>query len=371
MNTPTSAPKLIFDCHLDIAMNALEFNRDQRWPLEKIRRSETLAHAIQPGTMPGAMRNAVCFPELRRGRIGIIVATQIARYVPPFGKLPGWRSPEQAWAHTQGQLAYYRAMEDCGEMLQLRTWADVEAHAAKWLAASDAEAASLPIGYLLSLEGADSVLSWRHLEKSRADGLIAIGPVHYGPGIYGHGTDDEGPLTPKGRELLKEMERLGIILDVTHYCDESFWDALDHFGGPVWASHHNCRALANWNRQLTDLQIKELIARGAVIGMAFDAIMMVHGWRHRVSTPQEFSLRIEKICEHMDHICQLAGNARHVGIGTDLDGGYGTEQTPLDLDSIADLAKLDGLLAQRGYSAADIEGIFRGNFFRFLRDHLK
>ena len=195
--------------------------------------------------------------------------------------------------------------------------------------------------------------------------------MHYGPGIYGHGTDDEGPLTPRGRELLREMERLGIILDVTHLCDESMRDALDHFSGPVWASHHNCRALANWNRQLTDEQIKELIARGAVIGMAFDAIMMVHGWRHRVSTPQEFGLRIEKICEHMDHICQLAGNARHVGIGTDLDGGYGTEQVPLDLDSIADLTKLDGLLAQRGYSAEDITGIFRGNFFRFLREHLK
>jgi membrane dipeptidase len=262
-------------------------------------------------------------------------------------------------------------MEECGEMVQLRTWTQVEAHAAKWIAASEAEAATLPIGYLLSLEGADSILGWRHLERSRADGLIALGPVHYGPGIYGCGTDDEGPLTAKGRELLKEMERLGIILDVTHLCDESMRDALDHFSGPVWASHHKCRALANWNRQLTDEQIKKLVQRGAVIGMAFDAIMMVHGWHHKVSKPQDFGLRIEKICEHIDHICQFVGNARHVGIGTDLDGGYGTEQTPLDLDSIADLTKLDDLLAKRGYSAADITGIFRGNFFFFLRENLK
>jgi membrane dipeptidase len=262
------------------------------------------------------VRNTVCFPELRRGRIGIIVATQIGRYSPRFHNLPGWRSPEQALAQTQGQIAYYRIMEECGEMVQLRTWADVENHASKWIAASDAQAATLPIGYLLSLEGADSILSWRHLERSRAEGLIALGPVHYGPGIYGCGTDDEGPLTAKGCELLKEMERLGIILDVTHLCDESMRNSLDHFSVPVWASHHNCRALANWNRQLT-------------------------------------------------------GNARHVGIGTDLDGGYGTEQTPLDLDSIADLTKLDDLLAKRGYSADDITGIFRGNFFRFLRENLK
>jgi membrane dipeptidase len=361
------APRLIFDCHLDISMNAQEYNRDQRWTLEKIRRHELL---VNDGVR-GRTRNTVCLPELRRGRIGIIVATQIARYAPRFHNLPGWASAEQAWAHTQGQLAYYRAMEDCGEMLQLRTWLQVEAHATLWKKATPEEAAKLPIGYLLSLEGADSILSWRHLEKSRADGLIALGPVHYGPGIYGHGTDDEGPLTAKGIELLKEMERLGIILDVTHLCDESFWDALDRFSGPLWASHHNCRALANWNRQLTDEQIKALVERGAVIGMAFDAIMMVHGWAHKRSMPQDFGLKMEKICEHIDHICQIAGNARHVGIGTDLDGGYGTEQTPMDLDSIADLVTLVPPLARRGYSPEDIDGIFQGNFLRFLREHLQ
>ena len=368
---PMSSPRLIFDCHLDISMNAMEFNRDQRWSLEKIRRCELSAQFITPEAERHRARNTVCFPELRRGRFGIIVATQIARYSPRFHNLPGWRSPEQAWAQTQGQLAYYRTMEECGEMVQLRTWPEVEAHAARWQNASDVEAAKLPIGYLLSLEGADSIVSWRHLEKTRADGLIALGPVHYGPGIYGHGTDDEGPLPPIGKELLKEMERLGIILDVTHLCDESFWDALDHFHGPVWASHHNCRALANWNRQLTDSQIKALIDRGAVIGMAFDAIMMVHGWAHKRSRPEDFDLKIEKICDHIDHVCQIAGNAWHVGIGTDLDGGYGTEQTPMDLNSIADLVGIGPLLAGRGYSAAEIEAFFHGNFLQFLRKNLK
>lgn len=363
---PMSSPRLIFDCHLDLAMNAMEYNRDQRWSREKIRRSE-----IGASDLPFRARNTVCFPELRRGRFGIVVATQIARYSPRFHNLPGWHSPEQAWAHTQGQLTYYRAMEDCGELVQLRTWADVEKHANLWREASDDTIATLPIGYLLSLEGADSILSWKHLEKSRADGLIALGPVHYGPGIYGHGTDDEGPLTTRGRELLAEMDRLGIILDVTHLCDESFWDALDRFRGPVWASHHNCRSLANWSRQLSDAQVKALIERGAVIGMAFDACMMVHGWMPRRSRPQDFGLKIEKICEHIDHICQLAGNTKHVGIGTDLDGGFGTEQTPEDLESIADLVTLAPLLAARGYSSGDIEGILQGNFLRFLREHLK
>jgi membrane dipeptidase len=166
------------------------------------------------------------------------------------------------------------------------------------------------------------------------------------------------------------MERLGIILDATHLCDESFRDALDHYSGPVWASHSNCRALADWNRQFTDEQFKELIARGAVIGMAFDAIMMVHGWHHLRSKPQDFDLRIEKICEHIDHICQLAGNARHVGIGSDLDGGFGSDQCPADLDTIADLQRVPELLAKRGYGRADIEAIMHGNWLRFFSEVL-
>jgi len=128
--------------------------------------------------------------------------------------------------------------------------------------------------------------------------------------------------------------------------------------------------LANWNRQLTDEQIKAIIERGAVIGMAFDAIMMVHGWTHMRSKPQDFNLKLEKICEHIDHVCQIAGNANHVGFGTDLDGGFGTEQTPTELDSVADLHSLIPALASRGYSPADIDNIFSGNFLRFLRERL-
>lgn len=374
-----AASPLIFDVHLDLAMNALEWNRDLRWPLEKIRRWESsMKDRVDRGN------NSVCFPEMRRGNIGLCVATQIGRYSPYFHKLPGWNSPEQAWAQTQGQLAWYRAMEEAGEMVQIRNRAQLDQHLALWLNWSVASelpvgASSLPlminnrprkqlpIGYILSLEGADSMITLKHLERSYADGLRAIGPAHYGPGRYAHGTDAEGPLTPQGRELLKEMQKLGMILDATHLCDEGFWDAMNHFDGPVWASHQNCRALAPWNRQFADDQIKAVIERGGVLGMAFDAIMMVPGWVHLRSKPSDFQLRIERICDHIDHICQLAGNAKHVGIGTDLDGGFGTEQMPMDMDSIADLQSLPVLLAKRGYSLEDIEGIMWRNFVEFLR----
>ena len=360
-------PRLLFDIHLDLAYNAVDFNRDLRWSQERIRRRELGMddHVFRT-------RHTVCFPEMRRGGVGLCVATQLARSVDFFSRMPGWMSPEQARAHTWGQLAWYREMEACGELVQIRGRCDLDLWLARWQArptgAGPEEAAGpLPIAYLLSLEGADSIVTPRHLEASWEEGLRALGPVHYGPGVHGMGTDAEGPLTPRGRDLLAEMERLGIILDVTHLSDAGLRDALDRFSGPLWASHSNCRTLADWNRQLSDPQIKELVARGAVIGMAFDAIMMVHGWTHRRSTPQEFGLRLERICDHIDHVCQLAGDALHVGIGSDLDGGFGTEQTPLDLDSIADLQRLSGLLAARGYSPADIDGIFHGNVVEFLR----
>ena len=369
-------PPLIFDVHLDLAYNAIDFNRDLRWTQERIRRRELgqKDHVFRS-------RSTVDFPTMRRGRVGLCVATQISRTVDYFNRMPGRMSQAQSWADTQGQLAWYREMEAVGELVQIRNRAQLEAHLELWETAPaqpvldpqkhsrESPTPGPPIGYILSLEGADSIVTLGHLERSYADGLRAVGPVHYGPGIYGMGTDASGPLTMRGRELLREMERLGIIMDATHLCDESFWDALGRFGGPVWASHSNCRVLADWNRQFADDQIRALIERGAVIGVAFDAIMMVHGWAHHRSRPQDFDLRIEKICEHIDHICQLAGNVRHVGIGTDLDGGFGTEQTPHDLDSIADLQKLTGLLAARGYSEADIRQIFHGNFLDFLRRH--
>src|SRR3989442_1142085 len=237
-------------------------------------------------------------------------------------------------------------MEELGDMLQIKDTATLEKHQALWKKQSPQ---NTPIGYVLSLEGADSIVTMGHLARSYAQGLRALGPAHYGPGTYAQGTDGSGGIGHKGRELLTEMERLGIILDVTHLCDESFWEALDHFHGRLWASHSNCRALVPHNRQFTDEQIKALIERGAVIGAALDAWMIVPGWIKGKTTPEEVGLRFERIVDHIDRVCQLAGNARHSGIGSDLDGAFGREQTPADLDTIADLARLPSMLAARDY----------------------
>jgi membrane dipeptidase len=350
---------LIVDAHLDLAMNALEWNRDLTRPVEEIRARESGL-----SDKPDRCRGTVSFPEMRRGGVGLCVATQIARYVAPGNPLAGWHSPEQAWAMTQGQLAWYRAMEERGELTPILDLDSLERHLRAW---PDAAPGTAPIGYVLSLEGADSMVTIGHLERAYAYGLRAVGPAHYGPGVYAQGTNATGVMGPRGHELLREMERLGIILDATHLCDDSFRDALDHFGGYVWASHSNSRTLVPHNRQFSDDQIRELIGREAVISVAFDAWMLVPGWERGKTTPEGAGVSLATVADHIDHICQIAGNARHCGIGSDLDGAFGREQCPADVHSIADLSKLPGLLAARGYSAEDVANIAHGNFVRFLR----
>lgn len=353
---------LLFDAHLDLALNAIEWNRDLTRPMEEIRRGE--AHLRDK---PDRGRGTVSFGEMRRGEVGICVATQLARINLGTSPVFGWNSPAQAWSMTQAQLAWYRAMEEAGTLTQLRDRAGLEAHLAAW----SRDPCATPIGYLLSLEGADSIVTLAHLERSWQQGLRAIGPAHYGPGVYAFGTDASGTFNAQGRELLREIARLELILDVTHLCDECFWEALELFSGPVWASHHNCRALVPHNRQLSDEQIKALIARGAVIGAALDAWMIVPNWIRGETTPQAVGLRLERIVDHIDHICQLAGNALHAGIGSDLDGAFGREQTPQDLDTIADLQRLPEMLRARGYTEVEVENIAHGNFIRFLRNALR
>jgi len=354
----------IIDVHLDLSMNAMEWNRDLTKPVSEIRaREEGMTDKPDRG------KGLVSLPALRAGNIGLVVATQIARYVAPGNKLSGWHSPEQAWAQTQGQLAYYKAMEAAGEMVQVTDAVSLENHLALWKDGKPND--KKPIGYILSLEGADSIISIEHLDIAYQYGLRAIGPAHYGPGRYANGTDASGKMQANGLALLQKMEALNIILDATHLCDDVFWQSMDHFNGPVWASHNNCRVLVNHNRQFSDAQIKVLVAKGAVIGGAMDAWMMVPGWQRGVSTPASTHCNLEKLIDHMDHICQLAGNTLHIGIGTDLDGAFGKEQCPYDMDTIADLQKLIPLFLKRGYSESDIENILHGNFTRFLKNAWK
>lgn len=356
--------QFIFDAHLDLSMNALEWNRDLTQPLASIRAKEK--HLKDK---PDRGRGTIALDEMRKGNIGLCVATQIGRYAVPDVNYDApvgatWNSQEQARAQTQGQLAWYRLMEDKGEIKQIRNLKALKKHLALWEDAEHTE--NLPIGYILSLEGADSIVDLDYLAQSYRDGLRALGPAHYGPGVYAYGTDASAHLNEKGKALLKRMEELNIILDTTHLCDKSFWDAVDIFNGPIWASHNDCRALVPHNRQYSDEQIKLLIEREAVIGVAFDAWMLIPGWKRGITTPEESGVSLAHVVDHIDHICQIAGNSLHTAIGSDLDGGFGTEQCPQDINTIADLQKIPDLLKKRGYSPKDIDNIMYKNWVSFL-----
>jgi membrane dipeptidase len=352
---------LILDAHLDLAMNALEWNRDLSRPVEEIRLREAGL-----SDKPDRGQGTVSFAEMRRGGVGLCVATQIARWVRPSNPRPGWHSAEQAWAMTQAQLAWYRSMEERGELRQVTDLASLDRQLATWGGRDAGD--SCPIGYVLSLEGADSLVTLQHLERAYAAGLRALGPAHYGPGTYAAGTESAGGFSARGFELLDEMDRLGMVLDVTHLTDQGFWEALERFKGPVWASHSNVRAKVPHQRQLDDPMIRTLVERGAVIGAVLDAWMLVPGWRRGESTPGAMKLSLETLVEHIDHVCQVAGSSRHCGIGSDLDGAFGREQTAAHLDTLADQRRLPGLLAARGYESADIERIMHANFLRVLRE---
>lgn len=351
----------IIDAHLDLAMNAIEWNRDLFRPLSEIRQGE-----MHLKDKPDRGRGTVCLPELRKGRTGLVVATQLARVVGRGSSLPGWNSPQQAWAMTQAQLAWYREMEALGEMVQITDLLQLERHLKLW---DDAEIPdeSKPVGYILSLEGADSLVSISYLHKAYEYGLRAVGLSHFGIGRYAAGTRAEGSITGLGKELLLEMASLNLILDVTHLTDEGFNHALEMYAGPVWASHCNVRRIVPTQRQLTDEQIRMLIDRDAVIGGMLDCWAMDIRFIDAVSDPWQLNIRLENLVDHWDHICQIAGNSKHVAIGSDLDGIFGTEQSPWDMNSIADLQKYQSILSRRGYGQEDIDNIFHGNWLRFLK----
>lgn len=351
---------LVIDAHLDLAWNALQWNRDLLDSTYTIRGRETRMSG------KGRAQNTVALPEMRRGRVALCFATVLARSTGQTAENIDFGSPAQAYGIAQGQLAYYRALEADGEIRIITDSAGLRAHISEWeswQAAGANEGTFPPLGFVISMEGADPIRDPAQLEAWWGAGLRLLGPTHYGPGRYAGGTGTELGLTALGESLLREMARLGMLLDLTHFSDEAFWEAVAIYAGPVLASHNNCRKLVPHQRQFSDAQLKLIFERDGVIGAAFDIWMLKPGFLRGSGNQDVF---IDDVVDHIDHVCQLAGNSRHAAIGTDLDGGFGREQSPCDLDTIADLQQLPAKLGARGYDNYDIKNIMYGNWLRLL-----
>lgn len=359
-------PRLIFDSHLDLAWSAIFFNRDLTLSVDEIRARES---SMSDERARG--KNVLSFPELRRAGVAVCVATVLARAGPDQKVLPTYKrtdldyaAPSLAYSAARGQLAYYELLESQGLVRMIRTKSQLASHWASY----SADPEKTPLGIILSMEGTDPIVTPDQARHWHALGLRAAGLAHYGRGQHAYGTGVSGPLSSAGIELLRVMDDLGMILDVTHLCDESMAQAFEYFDGRVLASHHNCRALVPGDRQLTDAQIKQIVSRGGVIGAALDAWMLYPNWVRGETKPDVVTLK--NFADHIDRVCQIAGNAKQSALGTDLDGGFGNEQTPIDLRVYADLQKLAEILQARGYSEANVNGIFHGNWMRFFGEAL-
>jgi membrane dipeptidase len=341
----------IVDAHEDIAFNALHHDRDVRRSTTEQRAREATSTASGEGGTVTGMGDTVMIglPDLRRGGVGLVCSTVFT--------LPGEQDAvtADAWA----QVHYYQELADEPDTRGVRlitSRASLDTLTRDHATAATPE--SRPVGFLLLMEGADPIRAPADLQQWYDAGLRLIGPTWRGSRYCG-GTGHPGGFSDAGRALLDEMARLGMVLDFSHMADDAIWEALERYSGRIIASHTNCRMYTPTDRHFTDDQIKAIAARDGVIGVVLHNGFLVPGWK-RGAAP----LDLDAVVRHLDHVCQLIGDARHSGIGSDFDGGAGAESTPAPFDTVADLARIADALRDRGYREDDIAGVMGSNFLR-------
>lgn len=363
---------LIIDGDYPMAIGALDMCRDLASPIEDIR---TATPGPTRFNWPDSEVMA-SLPEMRLGKIAVALVKMVACVLKPGHPHGEYRSGDAAHAAAEGQLTYYRALEARGEVRILETRRDLVDHMAMWSEADRYD--DLPVGMVLGMEGADAITYPDQAKQWWDAGLRVVSLSHYGISYYSHGTGTgtEGGLLPPAEELLNEMDSLGMILDLTHTSDESVRQALEIFSGPVLASHQNCRALVPGERQFPDEQLRWVIDREGVIGTSMDTWML---WRpgdvdwktagkgiHRRDVFRRDQITLEDYVDHVDHVCQLAGDTLHAAIGGDTDGQGGRDGAPFEIDTVADYQKIADVLDRRGYSHEDVDNVMHGNWQRFF-----
>ena len=362
---------LIIDGDYPMAHGAINMNRDLTLSIDKVRESEPWHIRTVDAPDEGTMAS---LPEMRRGKIAAALVKMVAcikRDVHPHGEYP---TDELSYAAANGQLAYYRILESKGETRILENKRDFKEHMLTWEEATEHD--DLAVGMVLGMEGSDPILWPEQAHEWWEKGLRVASLSHYGVSRYSHGTatGTGGGLLGGAKDLLKEMESIGMILDLSHTSDESVRQELEIYSGPILASHQNCRALVPGERQFPDEQLKAIIERGGVIGTSMDTWMLYRGgldWSNKdipepwTVFPRE-AVTLEDFVDHIDHVCQLAGNSRHAAIGGDTDGQGGRLEAPFEIDTVADYQKVGEILGRRGYSHNDTENVMYRNWQRFF-----
>ena len=370
-------PPLIVDGHLDLAFNALFHRRDLTQSVQTLRDREDPAppsgkahpDSLRERRRPQSLGRGVAtvaLPEMRQGRIGIVVSTIMSRVQMPISTLnDGVRTQNAAHAMGQSHLHYYKALEAQGEIAWIRGTDNLESCLAAW----ENPTPQTPVGLILSMESADPILGPDQVQDWWDAGLRSVGLTHFGANTWGHGTGTRGGLYADAYPLLDALRATNIALDLTHAADLTFWQLLDYWDGPVHASHCMCRALVPGQRHLSDEMIGAIAERGGVIGMVFAEYMLnpAIDFDDPSTYPTTAQRPMNAVVDHIDHICQLTGSCDHLAIGSDLDGGFGRELAPVDYDTIDDLQKFLAILERRGYTGDQIAAIAHGNLLRFFR----
>ena len=360
---------ILVDAHQDLAWNIQNFGRNYV-------RAASETRALEIGS-PAVAQNGdtlLGWPDYQRGQVAVIFSTLFAS--PARRRMGDWERivyPDTDYAAARKlywtQLeTYHRLTDDHPDKFTLlASRADLERTLNHWRSPADGH----PVGLLPLMEGADAIRHPSELAAWWDFGLRVIGLAWTGTRYCG-GTREPGPLTDEGRVLLKAMADFPFLLDLSHMDEPAALESLDRYGGPVIATHGNCLALlpgVDTNRQFSDRVIRGVIQRGGVVGAVPFNVFLKAGWSLTSGSRRE-EISLSVLADHIDHICQLAGNVNHAGIGSDFDGGFGLQSVPHEMDTIADLHKLSDFLTPRGYSDSDIEAILGGNWIRCLRESL-
>jgi membrane dipeptidase len=361
-------PNIILDAHLDIAMNYMCSGRDFRQPTWVTRQRE--------GKLPGSPYDnigiaTVGLPDLLLGRTAIVCGTLWAK--PSFvtssaigDKSVTYETPQQAYQIASWQLDYYHRLADEDPRIRLiRTQGDLDAVLARWADTSPLE--KRQVGILILMEGADPILEPQQVEEWYERDVRLVGPAWHQT-RYSAGTGSPGRLTRLGHELLEIMSSLKMILDLSHMAEEAYLQAVDIYQGPILASHSNPRRFVDSDRHLSDDMIRRLAERNGVMGIVPYNAFLKSGWKSGRDPKNEVHAKV--VLDMIDHVCQLTGNSRHVGIGTDWDGGFGWESIPVPFDSHVELWSLRDALLKRGYPETSVQDILAGNFLRVIRQGL-
>ena len=368
---------LIVDAHEDLAWNMQVYHRD-------LTRSVNQTRALEKDTLNPVHNNGEAmlgWPEYQRGRVALIFATLFA--TPARLKPQEWESAvyqdfEQAHQVYRRQLEmYFRLTDRSPDQFHLiKSRLDLDNVIQAWNQPlpvrddpEDHRPLGHPVGLVISIEGAEGIRSPDELEEWWELGVRLIGPAWAGNRFCG-GTDEPGPLTRAGIALLEGMADLGFTLDISHMDEKSALQALEIYPGSIIASHSNLASLLkgyDGNRHLTERSLRSLLERNGRVGVIPFNRFLVNGWHH---SDRKEDVTIKEVINQIDAICQLAGSAQHVGIGSDFDGGFGAHAAPAEMDTVADLQKIGPALAEKGYSAADIASILGKNWLTLLEETL-